>query len=366
MNVADVNHYLLRAARINVRVTVDNLDVHRVATNPVLGLLRPRRIGEAGDADVILGLDVGNRKMEVVLVVRIEIVGDEHVTHVQGVEPKVGAQVVQVELEYTSARPGLLRVEGDRGNTIWIDRVKTGVYIVLDVIATVLSTVSAIVPNGVGVGVVDVVPADRLVADITLSKYSSSSTRNTPRPLQHAEVGRAVSLHRVPRTGVHDDEHRHVLDLVAVEVLVRIGDGDRRRTARILVDLLIPGDRRLGVDDLHHPDGDIGRIVRVLVHPNKGVHVLKSTNQILLCPNIIGIRTNGGSIHVIHEPEVGGWISPDSAAAETDTVVRVSVIDTGPDIAVVVINIHVMSPLEVVGSTVHRHVNHMGEQVRVS
>ena len=82
MRVADVYHNHLRAARVDVGVRVDHLNVDRIATEPEIRLRRTRGAGEAGVAHVLPRLDVGRRQLEVVFVVRVDVVGGKYVADV--------------------------------------------------------------------------------------------------------------------------------------------------------------------------------------------------------------------------------------------------------------------------------------------
>ena len=123
VRIADLDHDLLRAARVDVRVRVDDLHVHRIAPEPVDLLVLAVRIGERHDRG-LLRLDVRRGELEVVLVVRIEVVGHEHVAHGQRLEPEVLQDRVQVELEDARVRPRLLRVERHRRDPVRVDRVE--------------------------------------------------------------------------------------------------------------------------------------------------------------------------------------------------------------------------------------------------
>ena len=274
MRIADMDHDLLRTARIDVRVRVDHLDVERIASEPVLAHIPARRVDEAGEADLLLRLDVRGGELEVIVIVRIDVVSDEDVADRQLIETEIGEDAVYAELKLTGRDPGLLRVKHHAGITVRIGRLERSDVPgprgrILDVISALRSRLAVQRIGGTEPAIVDVVPADRTIEGRTGRRIDTAVA------LQRAERVGAVRGDRIPRTRIDEDEDRDVLDLVAVKVLVRVYDRDRRGTVGVLVDRLIPRDRRFGIPDLRHPNGDVLVGVRILVHGNDRVHVLE-------------------------------------------------------------------------------------------
>ena len=267
---------MLRAARIDVRVDVDDLDVDRVVTDPVHRTLRTHGVRERRHR-VLPILDVRRGYLEVVEVVGVEVVRREHVTRAEAVEPQVDQQTAQIQLEHAGVGAGLPRVGHHPGYTAVACRVDPrDVAVVLRRIldapgpagVRLVRTVAGEIDH-VQAAVVDVHRPDPRVVDV------ADEVRHASDVPQHAERRGTVELEWIPRARIQQDEDGHGFDLMAIEVLVGVDDGEGRGAVPVSVGLAIPRDRSLGVDDLHHRDRHVGRIVRILNQPDQRVHVLE-------------------------------------------------------------------------------------------